>query len=155
MMSYLDINILCWSNDMCIRLSFHSLRDSHALSFMAMNIGRKRSKQMGSDSLLLGQHNVSYCTGRLVAVIFNYHINDHIVSFFILLLLLGSWMYWHITTNAIKSRWYISPYNHKTLRFYQNQSIPIDRCNETWGRYLIKDDIYHNFSDVVLLNGAI
>ena len=44
---------------------------------------------------------------------------------------------------------------HKTLRFYQNQNIPIDRCKETWGRYLIKDDIYHYFSDVVLLNGAI
>ena len=145
-MSYLDINTLCWSNDMCIRLSFHSQRDSHTLSFMAMNIGRKRSKQIGMDSFLLGQHNVSYCTGRLVAVIFNYHINDHIVSFFILLLLLGSWMYWYITTNAIKS---------KTLRFYQHQSIPIDRCKETWGRYLIKDDIYHYFSDVVLLNGAI
>ena len=105
-MSYLDINTLCWSNDMCIRLSFHSQRDSHTLSFMAMNIGRKRSKQMGLDSLLLGQHNVSYCTGRLVAVIFNYHINDHIVSFFIHLLHKASWMYLHITINCIKiKRW--------------------------------------------------
>ena len=107
MMSYLDINTLCWTNDMCIRLSFHTLRDSHTLSFMAMNIGRKKSKQIGMDSFLLGQHNVSYCTGRLVAVIFNYHINDHIVSFFILLLLKASWMYLHITINCIKigERW--------------------------------------------------
>ena len=106
MMSYLDINTLCWTNDMCIRLSFHSLRDSHTLSFMAMNIGRKKSKQIGMDSFLLGQHNVSYCTGRLVAVIFNYHINDHIVSFFILLLLKASWMYLHITINCTKiKRW--------------------------------------------------
>ena len=106
MMSYLDINTLCWTNDMCIRLSFHTLRDSHTLSFMAMNIGRKKSKQIGMDSFLLGQHNVSYCTGRLVAVIFNYHINDHIVSFFILLLLKASWMYLHITINCIKiKRW--------------------------------------------------
>ena len=71
-MSYLDINPLCWSNDMCIRLSFHSLRDSHTLSFMAMNIGRKKSKQISMDSFLLGQHNASYCKGQLVAVIFNY-----------------------------------------------------------------------------------
>ena len=106
MMSYFDINTLCWTNDMCIRLSFHSLRDSHTLSFMAMNIGRKKSKQIGMDSFLLGQHNVSYCTGRLVAVIFNYHINDHIVSFFILLLLKASWMYLHITINCTKiKRW--------------------------------------------------
>ena len=106
MMSYLDINTLCWTNDMCIRLSFHTLRDSHTLSFMAMNIGRKKSKQIGMDSFLLGQHNVSYCTGRLVAVIFNYHINDHIVSFFILLLLKASWMYLHITINCTKiKRW--------------------------------------------------
>ena len=106
MMSYLDISTLCWTNDMCIRLSFHSLRDSHTLSFMAMNIGRKKSKQIGMDSFLLGQHNVSYCTGRLVAVIFNYHINDHIVSFFILLLLKASWMYLHITINCTKiKRW--------------------------------------------------
>ena len=90
MMSYLDINPLCWSNDMCIRLSFHSLRDSHTLSFMAMNIGRKKSKQISMDSFLLGQHSVSYCKGQLVAVIFNYHINDHIVSFLIFLLLLAS-----------------------------------------------------------------
>ena len=123
-MSYLDINTLCWSNDMCIRLSFHSQRDSHTLSFMAMNIGRKRSKQIGMDSFLLGQHNVSYCTGRLVAVIFNYHINDHIVSFFILLLLLGSWMYWHITTNAIKSRWFISPYNHNYIHKKNVEILP-------------------------------
>ena len=128
-MSYLDINTLCWSNDMCIRLSFHSQRDSHTLSFMAMNIGRKRSKQMGMDSFLLWQHNVSYCTGKLVAVIFNYHINDHIVSFFIRLLLLASWMYWHITTNAIKIGWL----KDQTFRLYQNQRIPIDRCNEDMG----------------------
>ena len=146
MMSYLDINILCWSNDMCIRLSFHSQRDSHTLSFMAMNIGRKRSKQMGMDSFLLGQHNVSYCTGRLVAVIFNYHINDHIVSFFIHLLLKASWMYLHITINCIKI---------ETLRFYQNQSIPIDRCNKTRGKYLFKANIYHYFSHAVLSNWAI
>ena len=146
MMSYLDINTLCWTNDMCIRLSFHTLRDSHTLSFMAMNIGRKKSKQIGMDSFLLGQHNVSYCTGRLVAVIFNYHINDHIVSFFILLLLKASWMYLHITINCIKI---------ETLRFYQNQSIPIDRCNKTWGKYLFKANIYHYFSHAVLSNWAI